>query len=87
MNLTIEKAKEIIDNPSVYPEIYDEYDPLGHTKVYRARGFIEGWNQAIEKSVKIIMGSVSSEYGHLLCNKNPYQLASEINELKVKGEK
>lgn len=73
MKLTIEKAK---NHKCPSPAL-----------CCASNGFIEGWNQAIDNSVKIILGSVSSESGHLLCNKNPYQLAEEINKLKVRGEK
>lgn len=76
MKLTIEKAKEIVS----HPENYCDIGPLGHSQTWEAKGFIEGWNQAIDEIVsrfdkKSIIYSTEA------------LLLKEIKELKVESEK
>lgn len=81
MNLTIEKAKEIVN----HPENYCDIGPFGHAQIWKAKGFIEGWNQAIEKVIEemnlkpkpyTVSGIIERE-----------ELKFILNSLKVKGEK
>lgn len=82
MKLTIEKAKDIVN----HPENYCDIGPLGHAQTWKAKGFIEGWNQAIEKCAEIVdrQLDIESETGgeeELTTSRNL------ILMLKVKGEK
>lgn len=80
MNLTIEKAKEISEEYADSLYILNDVHP--NVKAYfLSEGFIEGWNQAIEKI----------EYG-IVSSQNPLSLDREsvlmfVRNLKVKGGK
>ncbi len=60
MSLTIEKAKDIYDKFKHLEVIFDDKNinsPVESFMGYRfkeCKGFIEGWNQAIEKCAEIV---------------------------------
>lgn len=80
MNLTIEKAKEIIGIK--YPSRYWDGRTPGYVEVQHAhaKGFIEGWNQAIETIL------LEFENDPIKYSPTPNQYL-KIKELKVNGEK
>lgn len=90
MNLTIEKAKELLKTMILSGDLlmnrdrtYDEC--INFENKMKAKGFIEGWNQAIKKVIEeinlqpkpyTVSGIIERE-----------ELRYILNGLKVKGEK
>ena len=78
MELTIEKAKEIIDHQNKQLDNRTRMNTQTVRQEYSyisAGGFIEGWNQAIETIEKGFLSSTK-----------PFDL-NDLEKLKVKGEK